>query len=98
VTLVLIGTVIGEVLGPIILPKILGKKYGIIYHLPDAPYKFPWLYGILTLVVFVGVAVLVTYIIARKEIMLKPSESMRPRVVSFKNHKRKIEFKKTKFF
>ena len=98
VTLVLIGTAIGEVLGPIILPKILGKKYGIIYHLPDAPYKFPWLYGILTLVVFVGVAVLVTYIIARKEIMLKPSESMRPRVVSFKNHKRKIEFKKTKFF
>ena len=66
--------------------------------MPDAPYKFPWLYGILTLVVFVGVAVLVTYIIARKEIMLKPSESMRPRVVSFKNHKRKIEFKKTKFF
>ena len=97
-TLVLIGTVIGEVIGPIILPKILGMKYGIIYHLPKAKYKFPILEGILTLVFFLGISTLVTYIIARGEISLKPIESMRPKVISFKNRKRKNILKKTKFF
>lgn len=97
-TLVLIGTVIGFIVGPLLLPKILGMKYGIIYHLPKATYHFPVFYGILTLVVFIGTALLVTYIIARREIMLKPSESMRPRVVSFKSHKKKGILKKNKFF
>lgn len=97
-TLVSIGTVIGEIIGPILLPKILGKKYGLIYHLQEAKYQFPMVYGILTLVFFIGVAVLVTYIIARKEIALKPSESMRPRVIQFKSHKKRNTMKKTRFY
>lgn len=97
-TLVFIGTLIGEIIGPILLPKILGKKYAIIYRLPEMGYHFPILYGILTLVFFIGIAIFVTYIIARKEISLKPSESMRPKLVSFKNHRKNRSLRKTRFF
>lgn len=97
-TLVFIGTLIGEIIGPILLPKILGKKYVIIYRLPEIEYHFPILYGILTFVFFIGIAVLVTYIIARKEIGLKPSESMRPKLVRFKKHRKNSYLRKTRFF
>ena len=97
-TLVFIGTAIGEIVGPILLPKILGVKYDILYHLPEIKYQFPWVMGILTLTSFIFVAVLVTYIIARKEISLKPSESMRPKEISFKNKKNNNRLKRKKFF
>lgn len=82
--LVALGTIIGEILGPIIIPAIMNQKYAIIYTLPTLTYHFPVLYGVLTAVVFLGVSILVTYLIARKEVALKPSESMRPKPANFK--------------
>ena len=94
--LVGIGTLIGEVLGPIIIPQILGKKYQILYSLPPMRYTFPLLYGILTAVAFLGIAALVTFAICRKEVRLKPVDSMRPEPPKIKmkhvhqNHREKV--------
>lgn len=92
-SLVLLSTIIGEIIGPLIIPGILGKKYQIIYTLPSRTYQFPWLYCILTAVVFLFVSGVVTYLVCRNEVRLKPSESMRPKVVSMK---RTGEVKNTK--
>lgn len=83
VVLVLLGIIIGEILGPIIIPPILGTKYGLIYSLPPRQYTFPWAYGLISGLIFLLVAVVVTMIICRKEISLKPSESMRPAVSKY---------------
>ncbi len=82
--LVFIGTLIGEIVGPLLIPKILGKKYEIIYTLPASSYNFPILEGLLTLVFFLGVGTLVTYLVTRREITRKPVESLRPLPPRFK--------------
>lgn len=76
--LVGIGTLLGEILGPIIIPMILGQKYSILYSLPALGYVFPIWEGVLTAVVFLGISSLVTFLICRKEVSLKPVDSMRP--------------------
>lgn len=75
---VAIGIIIGEVIGPILIPAIMDKKYSIIYTLPTRGYLFPVLYGLLTAAAFLFIATLVTYIVCRREVRLKPAESMRP--------------------
>jgi ABC-type antimicrobial peptide transport system permease subunit len=92
--LVLISTIIGEIIGPLLIPSILGKKYQIIYTLPDRIYNFPVLYCILTALVFLLVAGVVTYLVCRKEVSLKPTESMRPKVVEIKTKEKNNEPKK----
>ncbi len=82
--LVGLGTLIGEIIGPLLIPRILGQKYSILYSLPTMHYVFPVWEGILTAVVFLGVAALVTFLICHKEISLKPVESMRPAPPKFK--------------
>ncbi|MBO4737260.1 MAG: ABC transporter permease, partial [Bacilli bacterium] len=89
--LVGIGTLIGEIVGPILIPWIMDKKYAIIYTLPKLGYVFPWVTGILTAVSFLLIAAGVTYFIARREISLKPCESMRPRPMVMKSHSLKFE-------
>ena len=89
--LVGIGTLIGEIVGPILIPWIMDKKYAIIYTLPTLGYVFPWFTGILTAVSFLLIAAGVTYFIARREISLKPCESMRPRPRVMKSYSLKIE-------
>jgi putative ABC transport system permease protein len=79
-----IGTLIGEIIGPILIPFILGQKYDILYSLPPRSYVFPLLYGLLTAVVFLGVTALVTYLVCRREVRLKPAESMRPAIPHIK--------------
>ena len=93
ITLALVGagTLIGEVVGPILIPWIMDKKYAIIYTLPKLSYVFPWLTGILTAVSFLLIAGGVTYFIARREISLKPCESMRPRPRVMKSYSLKNE-------
>lgn len=73
-----IGIIIGEIVGPILIPFVLGQKYSILYLLPARKFVFPWLTGIITATVYLGVTALVTFLIARKEIKLVPAESMRP--------------------
>lgn len=90
--LVGLGIIIGEILGPLIIPHILGQKYAILYSLPAITYTFPLLEGILTAVVFLGVAALVTFLICHKEVSLKPVESMRPEPPKMKfKHIKKME-------
>lgn len=93
-TVVGIGILLGEVIGPILIPYILGKKYDILYTLPARSYVFPWLYGLLTALVFLGVASLVTYLVCHKEVTLKPAESMRPVSLNIKKHDEKIHLQK----
>lgn len=85
-TLILVGLgiVIGEVVGPILLPFIMAHKYEIIYTLPVRKYVFPVIEGILTAVAFSLIATLVTISMCRKEIKLKPVESLRPVPPKFK--------------
>lgn len=73
-----IGTLIGEIIGPLLIPFIMGQKYDILYTLPPRGFVFPLLYGLLTAAVFLLCSVLVTFIVCRKTICLKPCESMRP--------------------
>lgn len=86
-----LGTLIGEILGPIIIPLIMNQKYAIIYTLPKISFVFPVFAGIMTAVLFLTVAGLVTFYVARKEINLKPTESMRPRAVNIKSFSLKVE-------
>ncbi len=89
-----IGTLLGEIIGPLLIPWIMDKKYAIIYTLPKLGYVFPWLFGLMTALGFLLIAGGVTYLIARKEISLKPCESMRPRPMIMKSHSAKIRPKK----
>lgn len=77
-TMVLIGTILGEIIGPLLIPSILGEKYSLLYSLPEKEYIFPILYGILTALAFLSITALVTYLVLRNELRLKPVESMRP--------------------
>lgn len=83
-TLVLLGIIIGLIIGPLLIPNILGQKYLIIYSLPTPKYHFPVWQGLLASFLFLAVSLLVTYLICKKEVSLKPSESMRPPVSKIK--------------
>ena len=76
--LVGLGTLLGEIIGPFLVPAILGNKYSILYTLPPKTYVFPWGPCLAAAAVFIGVSLLVTYLVSRREIKLKPVESMRP--------------------
>ncbi|MCR5079126.1 MAG: FtsX-like permease family protein [Bacilli bacterium] len=91
-TVVGLGILIGEILGPIIIPMILDNKYHILYNLPKLSYLFPILPGILTAIVFLVLANVVTFITCRKETSLLPVQSMRPAVQNFaKNSSKTIK-------
>ncbi len=85
--LVLVGTIIGLIIGPLLVPNILGQKYQILYSLPSRTYQFPVVFSLLTALVFLLLASFVTYIVASKELKLKPVDSMRPLVPKIKKHK-----------
>lgn len=99
-TLILVGagTLLGEIIGPIIVPNILGQKYSLLYSIPKWTYTFPVLYGILTAVVFLALSALVTFLICRKEVSLKPVESMRPTQPKLKNIVKESNDKKQSVF
>lgn len=98
-SLVFLATLIGEIIGPLLIPNILGQKYQITYSLPNREYSFPWLYCILTAIVFLFVSSLVTFLICHREVSLKPSESMRPKVVKMKKISKSKKVKtKASFF
>lgn len=86
-----LGTLIGEIVGPILVPAIMNQKYSLIYTLPKLGFVFPVFAGVMTAVLFLLAAALVTFYVARKEIKLKPTESMRPRAVNLKSFSMKIE-------
>ena len=87
--LVLLGTILGLIIGPLLVPSILGQKYAILYSLPKRTYHFPWLFGMLTTIGFLLISALVTYIVARSELKLKPVDSMRPVVPKIKKRKKR---------
>ncbi len=77
---VFIGAALGLIAGPFIVPYILNIKYSLLYTLPARRYTFPYLFGGLALIVFVGISLAVSYLVLRREMKLKPVESMRPPV------------------
>ncbi len=85
--LVLLGSIIGLIIGPLLVPNILGQKYQILYSLPKRTYQFPVVFSLLTVAVFLFISSLVTYVVASKELKLKPVESMRPLVPKIKKQK-----------
>ncbi len=85
--LVTLGILLGFLLGPLIIPSILGQKYQILYSLPKRSYYFPVFFSLMTALGFLLVASLVTYIVARNELNLKPVDSMRPVVPNWKKLK-----------
>ena len=87
--LVGIGIIIGLIVGPILVPNILGNKYQILYSLPPRILTFPIVPALLTILVFEGLACLVTFALCHKEVSLKPVDSMRPSTpkVKLKAHK-----------
>lgn len=88
-SLVLMGILIGEILGPIIIPIIMSNKYSLIYTLPSLEYVFPVAEGLLSAFAFLFVSALTSFLLVYKEASLKPSESMRPSLPSFKAKKQK---------
>ena len=77
-SLVALGSIIGIIIGPLLIPNILGLKYSILYSLPAMKYVFPTWEAIATLLIFLAVTGLTTFIVCHKAIKLTPSESMRP--------------------
>lgn len=83
-SLVLMGILIGEILGPIIIPIIMSNKYSLIYTLPSLEYVFPVAEGLVSAFAFLFVSAVTSFLLVYKEASLKPSESMRPSLPSFK--------------
>ncbi|MCR5348016.1 MAG: FtsX-like permease family protein [Bacilli bacterium] len=84
--LVLLSSLIGCITGPFIIPIIMAKKYDLLYTLPPRTYLFPWASGAIAIGAFLLVALLATFLITRKEIALKPVDSLRPKAM--KIHRR----------
>lgn len=82
--LITFATFIGAIVGPYLISAILGTKYNILYSLPKRVIIYPWLSLVLTYAVFLLISFLVTYLVIRKELNLKPVESMRPQIPKFK--------------
>ena len=95
--LVALGTLAGEIIGPMLVPAILGNKYNILYSLPSRQYVFPVWQCLLAAAVFIGVALLVTYLVSRREIKRKPVESMRGEAPTKKSSS-SVGKRKTGFF
>ena len=78
VVLCLLGGILGVIVGPILIPAVMDIKNNLLYQLPNLapPFAF-WEYGA-CLLLLVGVAALVSFLVCRREIALKPAESMRP--------------------
>lgn len=92
--LVGIGIAIGCILGPIIIPAIMGQKYDILYSLPARTFfVFPWWQALLTAVIFLGTAALVTFLVCHKEVNLSPAQSMRNVPISFKGGQKAVKKK-----
>lgn len=89
-----VSFLIGAISGPFIIPLLMEMKYKILYTLPAVTIVFPWLYAFLTWVGFVTIAVLITWYVSRREIKLKPVESMRPKEINVIFKPKKIKKKK----
>lgn len=80
-TLVALASLLGAIIGPVLLPSIMAHKYDILYTLPAARYVFPTMAGILSIGAFLLLSLGATFFITRREIALKPVESMRPKTM-----------------
>ena len=78
VVLCLLGGVLGVIVGPLLIPSIMDIKNNLLYQLPDLLPPFAFLEYGACLLLLVGVAALVSFLVCRKEIALRPAESMRP--------------------
>ncbi len=89
VILCFIGSFLGSIVGPLLIPKILDFKYSILYILPKAKIVFPWKTIIICSIAFCLSSGLVSYLVSRSEVNLKPVESTRPKVIKSKKNSKK---------
>ncbi len=92
--IIFLAILLGEILGPFIVPSILGLKYDLLYSLPARVIIFPTLEALLAAFLFLLIAGVATYLMIRRDVLLSPAESMRPRVPKIKAKKTLLSKKK----
>ena len=86
IVIVLASSIVGSVIGTILIPAIMAAKYDIFYTLPARGFfVFPVVPALASIAVFLGVAMLVTFLAIRKEVSITPAQSMRPAPVKMKH-------------
>lgn len=98
--IVLLAGIIGSIIGPLIIPNILNVKYKALYTLPQNIFIYPWVYTILTILIFILITNLLVFIVIRRIAILHPSVAMRPKTNKAKHRKDKTvkNFKKRSAF
>lgn len=78
IALCLIGSILGVIVGPILLPEVMNIKYKLLWELPDIKPDLFHLEYIVCIALLLLLGALVSYLVCRSEVNLKPVESMRP--------------------
>lgn len=76
--LTLMGSIIGIILGPLFIPSVMNIKYELLWSLPKMSVKmFNW-ESILCSSILIFLSAFVSFLVVRKEVNLKPVDSLRP--------------------
>lgn len=81
VYIVLIGVALGAIIGPFIIPMIMNQKYDILYNLPPMSFTIAIPEAVISTLIVMAVTCLVTLLVVKNTVKLKPAESMRPKEV-----------------
>lgn len=94
-SVVFIGISLGLIIGPLLIPFVMNIKYGLLYTIPSLIYVFPLISSVITILGFLFITSLLTFLIIFKELQLTPSDSMRPASPKMKFKQRKSITKNT---
>lgn len=75
----ILGGIFGDILGFIVLPEIIFTVFGVMYQLPEYILTFDWLYGIGSVLLFIGGIVGAAVISCSSELSHMPAMLMRPK-------------------
>lgn len=74
-----LGFLIGVIVGPLLIPYVISVKYSYVYNLISINYFFPYIEALVSLLIVILLIGTITYLVCRKEIILLPAQSMRPK-------------------
>ncbi len=72
-----IGAVFGSIIGFVLFPTTLMLAFGILFDIPDIILVYRFTYGLLGIVISIGVTVLATYYTCNKSLNVLPASLMR---------------------
>lgn len=75
--LCLIGSILGFVVGPLVIPNVMNIKYKLLWDIPSLPISFFYPLNIICIVLILLLSILVSYIVLRNTINLKPVDLLR---------------------